>query len=162
MPSNASKISSFIPGGTVGLPLVGLVALVVSGCASSTPPPAPEARIHGRVVGHTGQALDGVRITTTPATDAVLTLEGKYELKRQVKTKAPISPGIYTIVAYKLGWSTAKTSSDLRIEYPGGDFKVRDIQLLPIIGPTMDDVGAPADRTPDRESQGSGVVRDGE
>ena len=141
---------------------VGLCFNLVA-CASSTPDSADaSARIRGRVIGPRGQTLDGVRITTEPPTDAVLTFEGEYEITREVKTKSPIQPGAYRMVPYKLGWWAGKKTPNFRIEYPGGDFVVPDIRLRPINSPTMDDLAAPTRRTFDRESQGTGVIRDGE
>lgn len=136
----------------------------LAGCASGGRAVVPEgpARIRGRVVGPSGQPLDGVRITTEPETDAVLTFEGEYEITREVKTKSPLSPGVYALRPYKLGWSLARDAGALKVDYPGGDFVVPDLQLFPIVGPTMDDLSAPVERGPEQESQGGGVIRDGE
>lgn len=140
-----------------------LICLNVAACASSSQGSTDtSARIRGRVIGPRGQMLDGVRITTQPPTDAVLTFEGEYEITREVKTKSPIQPGVYRMVPYKLGWWAGKKKPNFRIEYPGGDFVVPDIRLRPIGSPRMDNLAAPARRTFDRGSQGTGVIRDGE
>lgn len=135
--------------------------VVLGGCATTSGNDGP-ARIRGRVVGPNGAPLDGVRITTDPPTDAVLTFDGVYEITREVKSNAPVTPGAYTLVPYKLGWWLGNEAPRFKIDYPGGDFKVRDIELLPIVGPTLENVSAPVERQVQDERVGSGVIRDGE
>ena len=118
--------------------------------------------MRGRVVGPDGRPLDGVRITTEPPTDAVLTFEGGYEITRIVKSKSPLEPGIYTLIPYKLGWWVGKNAPKIVVKYPGGDFTVPDIRLQPIGGPTLDGVAAPDRRNIEDDARGSGVIRDGE
>ncbi len=130
------------------------------GCSAPNPRVKPGTpRIFGKVVGPDGKMLDGVRITTEPLTDAVLTFEGEWEITRSVRTKQPISNGTYTVLPYKLGWWRGKEAAPLKIEYPGQQYEVPDIELVPIDGPTIEDLGAPTDRKDNDESKGAGVVR---
>lgn len=133
-------------------------------CAGQQNPrvtPGPN-RLYGKVVGPDGSPLDGVRITTEPQTDAVLTFEGEYEIMRSVRTKQPIAPGKYQILPYKLGWWRGKDVPAVSVEFTGGQYNVPDIQLVPIDGPVIDDIGAPEERSDDNETRGPGVVRGGE
>jgi len=139
-------------------------AIALSACAAPQNPrvkPGPN-RLYGRVVGPDGAPLDGVRITTEPQTDAVLTFEGEYEIMRSVRTKQPISAGKYQILPYKLGWWRGKDVPPVTVEFTGGQYNVPDIQLVPIGGPVIDDLGAPEERDDDTEQRGPGVVRGGE
>lgn len=146
----------------LGLRWVTFMLAVIIGCASTPGAGDQVARIRGRVLGPEGQPLDGVRITTEPATDAVLTFDGTFEITREVKSKSPLSPGTYTLLPYKLGWWVGKKAPKITIQYPGGDHAVPDIQMQPIGGPTLDGMAVPARRTLDGDARGSGVIRDGE
>ena len=162
--STGSTANDERPARRDGLPWWSALAavLVLASCASSTSGGDGVDRIRGRVLGPSGMPLDGVRITTEPETDAVLTFDGLFEISRQVQSKSPVVPGIYVLKPYKLGWWMGPDARPIRIEYPGGDYAAPDIQLYPIVGPTMDDLTAPAQRDPGQETQGSGVIRDGE
>ena len=132
-------------------------------CAGSNPrvQPGPN-RMFGRVVGPDDAPLDGVRITTEPQTDAVLSFEGDYEISRTVRTQKPLAPGRYQIVPYKLGWWRGQNAPPITIEYPGEQYHVPDIRLIPIEGPRLDNVAVPANRRGKTEAKGAGVVRGGE
>ena len=141
-----------------------LTAAALASCAAPQNPrvtPGPN-RLYGKVVGPDGAPLDGVRITTEPQTDAVLSFEGEYEIMRSVRTKQPIAPGKYQILPYKLGWWRGEDTPPITVEFTGGQYNVPDIQLVPIGGPVIDDLGAPEDRDEDSETRGPGVVRGGE
>ena len=135
----------------------------VAGCAASNPriQPGPP-RIHGRVVGPDDAPLDGVRITTEPQTDAVLSFEGDYEITRTVRTRAPLAPGKYQIVPYKLGWWRGHNAPPITVDYPGQQYRVPDIQLIPIESPRLEDMALPEDVDEETETSGVGVVRGGE
>lgn len=146
------------------LAIIACAAVTVAACAAPQNPrvkPGPN-RLYGRVVGPDGAPLDGVRITTEPQTDAVLTFEGEYEIMRSVRTKQPITPGKYQILPYKLGWWRGKAVSAVTVDFTGGQYNVPDIQLVPIDGPVIEDLGAPEERGDDTEQRGPGVVRGGE
>lgn len=141
-----------------------VASLVLAACAGAQNPrvtPGPN-RLYGKVVGPDGAPLDGVRITTEPQTDAVLTFEGDYEIMRSVRTKQPIGVGKYQILPYKLGWWRGKEAPPVTIDFTGGQYNVPDIQLIPIDGPVIDDLGAPEERDDESETRGPGVVRGGE
>lgn len=146
------------------LAILACAAVTLSACAAPQNPrvkPGPN-RLFGRVIGPDGAPLDGVRITTEPQTDAVLTFEGEYEIMRSVRTKQPISPGKYQILPYKLGWWRGKDVPAVTVDFKEGQYNVPDIVLQPIDGPVIEDLGAPEDRGDDTEQRGPGVVRGGE
>lgn len=141
-----------------------IVTLLAAGCAAPQNPrvkPGPN-RLYGRVVGPDGAALDAVRITTEPQTDAVLTFEGEYEILRSVRTKQAIAPGKYQILPYKLGWWRGKGTPPIEVTFEAGQYNVPDILLIPIEGPMIEDLGAPEERGEETETRGPGVVRGGE
>ena len=135
----------------------------VAGCAASNPriQPGPP-RIYGRVLDANGAPLDGVRITTEPQTDAVLSFEGEYEITRAVRTRAPLAPGKYQIVPYKLGWWRGHNAPPITVNYPGQQYNVPDIRLIPIDSPRIEEMALPEEVDEDTEPSGVGVVRGGE
>jgi hypothetical protein len=139
-------------------------ASLLASCAAPQNPRVKEGpnRLYGKVIGPDGAMLDGVRITTEPQTDAVLTFEGEYEIMRSLRAKQAIAPGKYQMLPYKLGWWRGKGTPAISVDFTGGQYNVPDIQLIPIEGPVIDDLGAPEDRTDDSETRAPGVVRGGE
>ncbi len=84
--------------------LVGLV-LLLAGCKESTLGPELFGTIDGRVIDFdTGAALGGVSVTTSPATDAVVTgADGAFRIE-----DAP--SGAYTITARRTGYRTGSAA----------------------------------------------------
>lgn len=146
--------------------LVGAVILsagIAAGCGAMNPRLTPGLpRLYGRVVGPDDAPLDGVRITTEPQTDAVLSFDGNYEISRTVRTQTPLAPGRYQLVPYKLGWWRGRNAPPITVDYPGQQYRVPDIRLLPIDGPQLDEVAVPEDVDEDTDPSGVGVVRGGE
>ena len=142
---------------------IAVFSAILTACAASNPrvQPGPN-RLFGRIVGPDGAPLDGVRITTEPQTDAVLSFEGNYEIARAVRTQQPLTPGKYQIIPYKLGWWRGQDAPPITVEYPGQQYHVPDILLIPIEGPRLDEMTVPEDVSSDTEAKGAGVVRGGE
>lgn len=132
-------------------------------CAASNPrvTPGPN-RLFGRIIGPDGAPLDGVRITTEPQTDAVLSFEGNYEITRAIRTQQPLLPGTYQLVPYKLGWWRGQDAPPITINYPGEQYRVPDIRLIPIEAPRLDNLAVPEGVATDIDAKGAGVVRGGE
>ena len=118
--------------------------------------PTGPPRLRGQVVGPDRAGLHGVKVTTDPPTDAVLSYRGKYEIARVLETDSALSPGRYALVFSKLGWSAKRVT----VDYPGGDFQVPVIEMSKPGGPKPTDLGVPSQRT--ETASGQGPSREGE
>lgn len=137
-----------------------LAAVSLLSCATVQNPnhnPDAPPKIFGRIVGPDGKGLDGVRITTEPQTEPVLAFEGEWQITQFIRTKKPIEPGQYQIITHLPGWWRGKDRGPVTIEYPGGELKIDDIELVQIEGPELD-IGITD--TPEEEGpRGPGLIR---
>ncbi len=120
--------------------------------AAETGPP----RMRGKVVGPDRVGLHGVKVTTKPPTDAVLTYRGKFEIARVLETDSSIAPGKYELKFTKLGWNPRSVT----VDYPGGVFEVPMIELGRPGGPAPSDLGLHDEES--AQSGGQGASREGE
>lgn len=144
-----------------------LMLLTGAACASggtgkqSTPAAAPAAdsgppKLRGKVVGPDRTGLHGVKVTTAPPTDAVLTYRGKYEIGRVLESDSAITPGKYEIRFTKLGW----TPRTVVVDYPGGVFNVPVVELGKPGGPAPSELGLHDEEA--AQTGGQGTVRQDE
>ncbi len=140
---------------------IGILMWVV-GCASAPGGPGEGPQIRGRVVGPDGVGLHEVRIGTEPATESVLSFDGRWAIKQKLGPKGalPIPEGLYEVVPFKLGWWRGRDAAPLKIEYEGGVLDVPDIVLVPIDTPELDPT-APRPSEPGESRDGASIIRGG-